>query len=794
MAGVRRRLPATKGSCRGWSNDGCSIWRFWNAAISWAARICRRERVDWTVELIRILGEQAVNSGPAERPARWQAAHAAAADFLAQAADPPRRVLVQVQDALTSLAEGELARIEAEVAAEPQAALEQARTGIRQATRALENLDKQLAEQVARSTDRTAADSLSGDELVSLQNNVRFQLARAFRNQALCYAPESEDRLAALTMAVEQLNRTLRQLRSDDPLVWQVYLDLATCHRLLGSSPQAQLALTAPLSDKAPAEIQLRALAETAELAVAAGNPQQALDELTPVRARRDRSSPEVDFVQLAAMLALWKAAIDKKDEDAAGQWQKQATAAVNALEQTHGPYWGRRGELELLRVAGNGSTMSSVEILGRTADNLYLKEQFDEAILTYERAAQQARAVADAEAAITWERKAALIEQQLKRHQRAAQRLERLALEQPSQPQAADMHLLAAWNAAQAVRDATMDAPRYANLLAQQLTRWPDSPTSHVAREWLGKLRESEGAWDAAVAAYRGIPPDAEQFATILPALARCWERWIDQQPAASRDAEDMATAAVRYFDELVVGPDRRWPERWTDAQRAAAVASARLRLSYFRDASVDAERSLAAALQSAESADEAWRATAQSLLVIAIAGQSGRIDEANQRLEQLGAGSPDRLLDVVDGLSTLVKHAPATLREPLAQLQLTALEQLQNGKVRLDDAQRVRIDQVRAESLRAAGRGQDALKVYRQLAADQPDNGQVQIDFAQLLLESDDPESRQLAVTQWQKVMRRLRPAAMIGFVQNTRLRWPCSSETSRKIARPPASSYGI
>ena len=65
-------------------------------------------------------------------------------------------VLVQVQDALTSLAEGELARIEAEVAAEPHTALEQARTGIRQATRALENLDKQLTEQVARSTDRTA--------------------------------------------------------------------------------------------------------------------------------------------------------------------------------------------------------------------------------------------------------------------------------------------------------------------------------------------------------------------------------------------------------------------------------------------------------------------------------------------------------------------------------------------------------------------------------------------------------------------------------------------------------------
>ena len=199
--------------------------------------------------------------------------------------------------------------------------------------------------------------------------------------------------MASLTLAIEQLNRTLRQLRSDDPLVWQVYLDLATCHRLLGSAPQAQLALTAPMSDKAPADIQLRALAETAELAVAAGNPQQALDELKQARATRDRSSPELDFAQLEATLALWKTAVDQKNEDAAAQWQKQATAAVTALEQLHGPYWGRRGELELLRVAGSGSAVSSVEILGRTADNLYLKEQFDEAILTYERAAQQARA-----------------------------------------------------------------------------------------------------------------------------------------------------------------------------------------------------------------------------------------------------------------------------------------------------------------------------------------------------------------------------------------------------------------
>jgi predicted Zn-dependent protease len=228
------------------------------------------------------------------------------------------------------------------------------------------------------------------------------------------------------------------------------------------------------------------------------------------------------------------------------------------------------------------------------------------------------------------------------------------------------------------------------------------------------------------------------------------------------------MATAVAGYFDDLILGPERRgpehrWPERWTDAQRAAAIASAHLRLGYLRDGYVDAERALTAALQSAQDADDAWRATAQSLLVLAIAGQPGRIDEANQLLEQLGAGSPDRLLEVVDGLSTLVKRSPPQLREQRAQLQLTALEHLQkNGNVRLDDARQVRIDQVRAESLRAAGRDQDALQVYQQLAANQPDNGQVQLDYAQLLLESDDPATLSLAVTQWQKVMRRLRPGS--------------------------------
>ena len=71
------------------------------------------------------------------------------------------------------------------------------------------------------------------EELVSLQNNVQFQLARAFRNRALCYPPRSADRVAALNQAIQQLGKPLQQLAQDDLLAWEIRIDQVTCLRLL---------------------------------------------------------------------------------------------------------------------------------------------------------------------------------------------------------------------------------------------------------------------------------------------------------------------------------------------------------------------------------------------------------------------------------------------------------------------------------------------------------------------------------------------------------------------------------
>ncbi len=725
------------------------------------ANLSSAEQVAWTVELIRILGQHASHCRAAEQTARWQAAHSIAQDFVARYPQHPRLVLVQIQDALTSLAAGELARMEAEVAILPDEALVRARDQVRTASRQLESLDKQLTEQLAGAAGSSRpADALVADELFSLQNNVRFQLARAYRNQALCYPHDSHDRLAALSLAIEQLNATLTQLQTGDALTWKVYLDLAVCYRLLGNLEQAQRSLTTPLSDVASPAVRLDARAEQARVMIAAGHPEQALDELGPAAPRPDLSSPELDYARLEAMLALFQAARSRKDDTLAEQWQKKATATVDLIEQNHGDYWGHRANLALLAVSATGIGSGNVEILARAADKLYLEGQLDEAITKYEQGATQARATNDLPIAFELDYKAALIQQKQQHYGAASQRLRNLAVERPTLPQSPQTHLLAAWNAAQEVRVDEHAANQYLALLQEHLELWPTGDTTNTARQWLGGLLESQGQWESAIDAYRGITSDALQFPAAIAALARCWQQWLQQLRRDNQPTQAICDAATQFFDQLILGSEQRWPERWSEAQRVAAVAAARLRLEFARDSLVDAQRVLQAALAASPEAPEAWREEAQTLQIVALAGQPDRQPEAQKLLRELGSGSTDRLLELIHSLSALAETASPAVQAQLAQLQLAALDQLKSTGGQLEARQRLRMEQVRAGASRASGKQEAALQLFRQLAAEQPANGAIQLQLAELMLESDDKETLSAAVRQWQVVAGRVRP----------------------------------
>ena len=138
---------------------------------------------DLAVELIRTYALHAANSPPDQREELWKLARSTAAEFQRQNPQHPRGILIRMQDALTLLAQGELARQELEAGAADPA--ESARKALREAAKLLTDLDKEIAREIPlRRRGQLKPEELTADELTSLQHNAIHQLARASRNLA----------------------------------------------------------------------------------------------------------------------------------------------------------------------------------------------------------------------------------------------------------------------------------------------------------------------------------------------------------------------------------------------------------------------------------------------------------------------------------------------------------------------------------------------------------------------------------------------------------------------------------
>jgi tetratricopeptide (TPR) repeat protein len=719
------------------------------------------DRAQFTIELIRTFAAAAMNAPPGDRAPLWKQARDEAAEFGRNERTSPRLVLVRMQDALTALAEAELLRQEAEVSAAQVDVPDAVRKSLRDAATLLEDLDGELTKEIPlRRRHEPKPVELSAEELASLQNHVRFQLARVRRNQALCYDKGSADRVNALTQAIELHTRLLTQVPDDDRLHWRIRLDQIVCSRLLEDYGQAARLLGALPESGIPSAVQLDARAEAVRLDLATGRPQEALKKLAAGRKIGGQVSPELDYAHLETFLALWQAASDNKNESDAAKWQKQAVGMVRLLEESHGPYWGRRAELLLVRSVRQGSGVHDLEVLVRSADDLYLRKQFDDAVAAYEQAAKKALEGMDAAQAFTLYYKAALVEQQQEHHAAAAKKLQNLALAMKVHPQAGEAHLLAAWNLARVAEADPAALAQYAALLDEQLQHWPRDKGSDKARLWAGRLREHKQAWADAVGLYLDVSPDSPVFEEAVAAAARCAETWLAELKASGQPLDKEAESLARSFEKLFVADDGRLPDPWSEVQRLAAITAARIRLSYTAGGHKAAGKLLEAALASAEDAPEAWQAAARSLLVVALAGQSDRRREAEQMLKQAAAGSPRELLAMVDGLSAVAAAARPDAQAEIAQLQLGALALLAPKSQSLDAAGKLTLARVRADALAATGKRAEAQAAYESLSKEHPDDGQIQERFARFLLDGPDKTSWQQALAQWRKVAARSKP----------------------------------
>ena len=722
-------------------------------------------RAALTIELVRTHAQHALQSPPDARASLWTKAHSVADDFKARRANHPRWLLVELQDALTWLAQGELVRQEAEVVARGRPTRDEARQYLRTAVRRLDALGEQIGAQLSRRRRRArtiAAGELTNLELESLARNVAYQHARALRNQGQCYDADSPDRVNSLAQAVERLVRVASGAVADD-LVWQCRIDEVVCYRLLGDRTRATEKLSALVAKKPPPRIALVAEAEKIRLRLAAGRLDEALGEVNKGRTIAGESSPQLDYAHLETFVAAWQSATRAGRGAVATKFLGQATGQVQLIEREHGPYWMRRAKMLLASSITGASAGGSLAALKIAAEEAYLGGQTAEALATYDRAFDAAIGQGDERQAFDLGFAAATIQHDAGHRRQALERYRRLALRVASHPQAGEAHLLAVFNAAELAR-ATSPEERpaaleaYAALLDEHLKQWPQAATAVKARWWLASLRQSEQRWEEAIAAYREIRSGDEQFEAAGRASAVCYAAWLEELSARGEPTHDLARRAADDFERLIGGPGGRGPREWSEQARFTALAAAKLRLRYGRRDFAPAERVLAEALRASGDAPDDWKASARSLLVYALAGQ-GKWREATAELDRIPSASIEQLVGMLEGLVELVDTAGAQGRRDVAALALRTVKLIESSRQRPSAADARSVARSRARALEAAGRHQEALAAYNSLAESLPGDGHVQEARAALLAAQGDAAGLTEALSAWRDVEKKSR-----------------------------------
>ena len=722
------------------------------------AQLSPVDRVALAVELIRTYAEHAMNSRGEERDALWQKAREVATPF--NGSEPPRAVLVQVQDALTVLARGELSRMESEVSSQPEAALTSARDTLREATNALTKIDRDISEAISNQRrNPLRPDDLSAEELTSLQNHVRFQLARAYKNQALCFPADSSDRTASLTAAIDGLEQPLLQLAPGQSLYVDLRLEQIACLRLLGDTNGAVAYLKAlGEAELSPVE-QLRVRAERIRWHLATQEPADALKVVGEGRSVAAVTSSELDFAFLETYVSLWKAAADNRQQEEASRWRDKSIATAKFVEQEHGAYWARRAEILLVRI-GAGSGDGSVDILRRTADDLYRKGSLDDAIAAYDKAAAAAMKANAPDQSFELAYKAALVFQQQEKHLEAATRFQQLANSQKTHPYAANSHLLAIANIRQASVVAGKWLDQYPELLKEYLANWGSSDSASRVAYWLGEFETGRRAWGDAVNAFSQVQSDSEHFADSIKQLGECWQLRLDELRAGEQPLADELQRADTMLSRIIVDENEKLPTEWSPAALEAVLALARIRLQFGGSDLSKTEGLLKAALAGPPEPNAAWQTAANSLLVGVIARQPGRESDARELLLQLGGASTSQLITLFQQIASLMETSSGSAQIDLAKLVVDVAKRLESKRTELDAAQNLLVDRKLAQALVATGSIIEAHELLSRLDESNPNDAAVQEEYAQFLLDRDDDAYRQPALDQWRRVAARTRP----------------------------------
>ncbi|MEX0939369.1 MAG: tetratricopeptide repeat protein [Pirellulales bacterium] len=733
------------------------------------SKLAPEYRIRLAVELARTCADHALASPPAARPALWEEAHQVAAQAEREFADHSRVVLVTLQESLTWLAQGEVAREEARPGGDPQA-IDRATEALRRAARTLDRVQSQLETQLrqVRLSQRVDDDALTEPELAALQRNAAYQLGRVFRSQALCYPPESLDRINSLDQAIEQLSPVARLPRADD-LVWNCRLEIAACLRLKNTHQQGdQMLRDIVAMEDCPSWVATLAKAESIRLRLDIGQLDEAMQLAAPAPENSGRDSAELEFVRLEAHLAAAEAARQSGDTQRAGSFAQQAAEILRRIDASGSAYWLRRAEVALARASGVPG--NDLEALARAAVGLYRGGQLAEALAAYQRAVEEAESVGATDRALELAMTAAAIVHEQGQLMEAAGRYRSAAVSYSAEPMAAQAHLLAIVAAAEQARNASADQhdaqlAQYAALLKEHLQHWPQAHSAGDVRWWLGRLNESQRNWVEAISAYREVPVEHQRFGDAVQTLRGSYRQRLEELRASGMPIERVAQEAIVWFEQVSNVAGQLAGEDAAALRLQSATAAAEFAMA-MPDGYGRAQQILSASLSAAgPGAPPEAVAEASSLLVVALAAL-GRTDEAARLMDGAAGTSLSQQVAMLDALLQLPAGPSQAAERQVGEVALAAVSRIEPRQDELTERDRRMFLRGRAAALAAAGDMDQAIRAYEQAIEHYPADGGLHESLLNLLASAEDSASLRRAVSLARQVEQKSEPRSARWF----------------------------
>jgi tetratricopeptide (TPR) repeat protein len=530
------------------------------------------------IEQIKTVTGQAVFSNAQDRTKLWATVDEIANRFNLSFPGHPRIFLVDSQKAMSYLAHGRLLRQEIAAEIAEDTARDEALDALRRAKRTMEELERDIVKAIPeRRGKKLEPDDLSSEQLLTLRNNMRYQLAVCNLNRAQLFdATDSKDRLNRIS-ALKDVSDDLRDVHgessSGQPLWWNSRLSQIECLRLLGQLAEAR-ELIVILPKNGPPKVQQDILEQKLRLAIDAHDNAYSRSVLSEVQAFSD-PAPQIDLavVELAIDLSL-----RENDKQQRQKWLDFAANMTRDVEIKHGGYWGRRAELVLIAGAGGNSnvgnpnsvpsvnklpttnnpattsnapkTSTQLDLVSRLGDQAFRKGRFADALKAYDQGINLALGEENSGEVLRLQVKASQVLEEQKDWPAAADRLISSANNFPQLPLAAPAHLRGCWNYAQAVDEKNPESKlQFKQHLKDHLRRWPGSPTTDQAHQYLGNQFEQEQNWTGAANQFLSVSTEA------LPQTIGSFERCASNALIASSVSEKKSVAEdlVRLMDAKI-------------------------------------------------------------------------------------------------------------------------------------------------------------------------------------------------------------------------------------------------